>query len=38
VTDKNVTRIYYSGGANAFTAQTASDSCEHEFHGNWKAK
>ena len=37
VTDKNVTRIYY-GGANAFTAQTASDSCEHEFHGNWKAK
>jgi hypothetical protein len=36
VTDKNVTRIYY-GGANAFTAQTASDSCEHEFHGNWKA-
>ena len=38
VTDKNVTRIYYGGGANAYSAQTASDSCEHEFHGNWKAK
>jgi len=37
VTDKNVTRTYY-GGASGFTVDTATASCEHEFHGNWKAK
>jgi hypothetical protein len=37
-TDKNITRIYYKGGANAYTPDNASASCEHEFHGTWKAK
>lgn len=37
-TDKNITRIYYSGGADAFTKETASASCEHEFHGTWKPR
>jgi hypothetical protein len=38
ITDKTITRIYYAGGANAFTTETASASCEHEFHGTWKAR
>ena len=38
ITDKNITRDYYKGGANAFTPEMASASCEHEFHGTWKAK
>jgi hypothetical protein len=36
VTDRNITRSYY-GGAGGFTNETASASCEHEFHGNWKS-
>jgi hypothetical protein len=36
VTDKNVTRIYYSG-TDGFTGDTATASCEHEFHGTWKS-
>jgi hypothetical protein len=36
VTDKTIKRSYYSGGANAFTVETATASCEHEFHGTWK--
>ena len=32
------TRLYYSGGTNAYTAVTASAACEHEFHGTWKLK
>ncbi|MFT3700569.1 MAG: hypothetical protein QM831_45920 [Kofleriaceae bacterium] len=35
-TDKNITRSYYKGGANAFTAEQAEASCEHEFHGSFK--
>jgi hypothetical protein len=38
ITDKNITRDYYKGGANAFTPVMASASCEHEFHGTWTAK
>ncbi|HET9992075.1 MAG TPA: hypothetical protein VFQ65_26275 [Kofleriaceae bacterium] len=36
VTEKNVTRFYY-GGADGYTKETATASCEHEFHGNWKS-
>jgi len=35
VTDKNLHRSYYSGGANAFTKENGAASCEHEFHGVW---
>jgi len=38
ITDKNITRIYYKGGTDAFTKETASASCEHEFHGTWKPR
>ncbi|CAN5331396.1 hypothetical protein BH11MYX1_BH11MYX1_38670 [soil metagenome] len=38
VTDKNLHRSYYTGGANAFTEQTGAASCEHEFHGVWTAR
>ena len=34
MTDKKQSRMYY-GGDNAYTADTASASCEHEFHGTW---
>jgi hypothetical protein len=35
VTDAHQSRMYYGGTASAFTSDTASTSCEHEFHGTW---
>jgi hypothetical protein len=37
MTEKHQPRMYYGGAQNAFTADTASASCEHEFHGTWTA-
>lgn len=36
-TDKHQARMYYGGAQNAFTADTASAICEHQFHGTWAA-
>jgi hypothetical protein len=37
MTDTHQSRMYYGGAKNAYTADTASASCEHEFHGTWTA-
>lgn len=36
--DWTESRWYYGGGKDPFTAATAEASCDHEFHGRWKAK
>jgi hypothetical protein len=35
LTDQHQPRMYYGGATNAYTSDTASASCEHEFHGTW---